>query len=68
MANFPCNPMLFVPPGLHVEHGWMRPARARVALGGELPKRHEQYAIITLEPEPQSVQVYLLLHHLSEFL
>jgi len=48
MANFPCNPMLFVPPGLHVEHGWMRPARARVALGGELPKRHEQYAIITL--------------------
>ena len=26
MANFPCNPMLFVPQGMHVEHGWLRPA------------------------------------------
>jgi hypothetical protein len=33
--------MLYAPVGLHVEHGWNRPARARVALGGELPRRHE---------------------------
>jgi hypothetical protein len=40
MANFPCNPMLFVPQGMHVEHGWQCPARARVALGGEPLRRH----------------------------
>ncbi|KAG2577560.1 hypothetical protein PVAP13_6NG210600 [Panicum virgatum] len=68
MANFTCNPMLFVPPGMHVEHGWMRPARTRVALGGEPPKRHEQFAIVTLEPEPQPVQVCNLIHHVSAFL
>ena len=68
MANFTCNPMLFVPPGMHVELGWMRPARARVALGGEPPKRHEQFAIVTLEPEPQPTQVCNLIHHVSAFL
>ena len=52
MANFPFNPMLFVPQGMHVQHGWERPARARVALGGEPPRRHEEYAIIELEPLP----------------
>jgi hypothetical protein len=68
MANFPCNPILFVPPGMHVEHGWMQPARARVALGGEPPKHHEQFAIVTLEPELQPTQVCNLLHHVSAFL
>ena len=46
----------------------MRPARTRVALGGEPPKRHEQFAIVTLEPEPQPVQVCNLIHHVSAFL
>ena len=68
MANFPSNPQLFVPPGLHVEHGWMRPARARVALGGEPIKRHEQYAIITVEPALQLNQVRNMIHHVSAFL
>jgi hypothetical protein len=51
-----------------VEHGWHRPARARVALGGEPPRRHEQYAIISLEPEPQQDQVPGILQQVSEFL
>ncbi|CAN6328775.1 unnamed protein product [Urochloa humidicola] len=52
MANFHCNPTPYLPPGAHVEDGWQRPARSRVALGGEPPRRHEEYAIVTLHPEP----------------
>lgn len=37
MANFPSNPMLYVPQGMHIEQGWNRSARSRVALGGEPP-------------------------------
>jgi len=68
MANFPCNPMLLVLASLHVEHGWQRPARARVALGAEPPRRHEQYAIISLQPEPAIVQVEDLLQEVVIFL
>lgn len=57
MANFPCNPMIYVPQGMHFENGWLRPARSRVALGGEPPRRYEQYAIIMLEPEPVQEQI-----------
>lgn len=52
MANFACNPQPYLPPGVHVEHGWLRPARSRVVLGGYPPRRHEEYGIITLIPEP----------------
>ena len=45
MANFPCNPTPFVLEEMHVEHGWAHPAHARVALGGEPPRRHEEYAM-----------------------
>ena len=68
MVNFPCNPTLLLPAGLHVDHGWQRPARARVALGGEPPRRHEQYAILSLQPEPTQAQVHHLLEEVSEFL
>ena len=44
--------MLFVPQGTHEENGWLCPARAHVAQGDEPPRRHEEYAIIVLEPEP----------------
>lgn len=50
MAIFVCNPQPFLPDGAHIEHGWQRPARSRVALGGEPPRRHEEYAIVTLHP------------------
>lgn len=52
MTNFVCNPQAFLPDGAHIEHGWQRPACSRVALGGEPPRRHEEYAIVTLHPEP----------------
>ena len=68
MANFPCNPMLFTPAGMHVEHGWQRPARARIALGGEPPHRHEEFAILELEPEPVPAQVPELIHDVVHFL
>ncbi|CAN6359072.1 unnamed protein product [Urochloa humidicola] len=68
MANFPCNPMLYIPPGLHLEQAWVRPARSRVALGGEPPRRHEQYAVITLEPPPIQEQVHEILEDVTEVL
>jgi hypothetical protein len=57
MANFPCNPMLYILIGMHVDHGWLHPTRYRVVLGGELPRRNEQYALISLEPLPIQEQV-----------
>src|SRR5207244_2467433 len=33
-----------------VQDGWHRPARGRMALGGEPPRLHEDYGIVTLEP------------------
>jgi acyl-coenzyme A thioesterase PaaI-like protein len=54
--------MLFTPAGLHAQHGWHRPARARVTLGGEPARRHEQYVVISLELEPEQDQVHGLLH------
>jgi hypothetical protein len=65
MANFPCNLMLYTPAGMHVEHGWQHPARARVALGGEPPRRHEQFAILELEPGPVPAQVPDVVHFLQ---
>ena len=53
---------------MHVQHGWEQPARARVALGGEPPRRHEEYAIIELEPLPPLQQVQALLEEIVEFL
>jgi hypothetical protein len=68
MANFPCNPMLFLSAGMHVEHGWQRTARSRVDVSGEPVRHHEQYAIFELEPEPAPTQVMGLLHKVSAFL
>ena len=54
MANFPVNPQPFLIAGLTVDHGWNRPARGRMALGGEPTREHEDYAIITINPMPQN--------------
>jgi len=45
MANFACDPAPFLLFGAHDEQGWHHPARTRLALGGEPPRRHEEYAI-----------------------
>jgi hypothetical protein len=50
MANFACDPTPFLPFIAHVENGWRHPARTRVTIGGEPPRHHEEYAIVSLEP------------------
>jgi hypothetical protein len=50
MANFPVNPRPFLVAGMAVDHGWNRPARARVALGGEPTREHEDFAIVFHQP------------------
>lgn len=61
MANFACDPTSFIPFGAHIEDGWQRPARTRVAIGGEPPRRHEEYAIVTLVPPPLPVHARVTL-------
>lgn len=53
MANFPVNPRPYLVAGPHVEHGWNRRAQGRVALGGEPPRDHEDYAIVSIDPMPK---------------
>ncbi|CAO2208316.1 unnamed protein product [Urochloa humidicola] len=68
MANFQCNPTPYLPAGAHVEHGWQRPARGRVALGGEPPRRHEDYAVVTLDPMPAEEFVLDVLRDVTDHL
>ncbi|TVU06152.1 hypothetical protein EJB05_49350, partial [Eragrostis curvula] len=58
MANFPCNPMLYAPRGAILEQGWHRPARERLALGGEPTRLHEDFGILIMNPRPAD-------HHLN---
>lgn len=50
MANFPVNPQPFLLADMQVDHGWNRPARGRLALGGEPTREHEDYAIVSIQP------------------
>lgn len=68
MANFTCDPTPFLPFGTHVEDGWLRPARARLALGGEPPCRHEEYAIVSMEPPPHLMHARFALTDVVHFL
>ena len=52
MANFIINPQPYLIAGLNVDHGWNRPYCARVAQGGEPTRKHEDYAIVTVNPMP----------------
>jgi hypothetical protein len=53
MANFPVNPRPFLVAGMAVDHGWNRPARARVTLGGEPTREHEDFGIVSISPMHQ---------------
>jgi hypothetical protein len=55
MANFPVNLRPFLVVGLVADHGWNLPARAHVALGGEPPREHEDFAIVSINPMPQEI-------------
>lgn len=52
MANFPANPEPFLPMGMEVED-WARPAHGRIIISGNPPRRHEEYAIVSVHPPPQ---------------
>jgi hypothetical protein len=41
MANFEVDPAPFVPEGMNVED-WARPARGRIIIGANPPRRHEE--------------------------
>ncbi|TVU08508.1 hypothetical protein EJB05_41913, partial [Eragrostis curvula] len=61
MANYPVNPMLYAPAGANIEDIWQRPARGRLALGGEPPRLHEDFGIVRVNPPPAA-------HHLHDAL
>lgn len=55
MANYLVNPQAFLVAGLTVNHGWNRPARGRMALGGEPTREHEDFTIVSLNPMPEDI-------------
>jgi hypothetical protein len=58
MDNFDDDPIPFVPKGINIED-WAWPARGRIIIATNPPRRHEEYAIVTVDPPP-------LLHLLYE--
>jgi hypothetical protein len=53
MANYPCNPLPHLPPGVvPVPFNTLRPQRGYMVVGGELPIICDDWAIISLELEP----------------
>jgi hypothetical protein len=54
MANFEVDPAPFVPYGMNVED-WARPARGRIIIMANPPRRHE-YAIISIDPLLQQIR------------
>jgi hypothetical protein len=68
MENFTCDPAPFLPFSAHVEDGWLRSTRARLALAGDPPRRHEEYAIMSTEPPPHPMHVWLALTDVVNFL
>jgi len=47
MDNFIVDPAPYVPHGMELED-WTQPARGRIIISGNPPRRHEEYAIVTL--------------------
>jgi hypothetical protein len=52
MENIPIDPQPFVPPGFQIQHIEGRTAVHRVVLPCR-PRRHEEYAIATIQPMPE---------------
>lgn len=49
MANFEVNPEPYIPLGFDLEI-WARPARGRLVIPGNPPRRHDEFTIATLWP------------------
>jgi hypothetical protein len=53
MANYPYDPLPHLPPGaVPVPFNALRPQRGYMVVGGELPIICDDWAIVSLEPEP----------------
>lgn len=69
MVNFHVNLQPFLLAGMTVDRGWNRPSQARVALGGEPTREHEDYAIVSINPmTQQGDQLRPMLNVTCEFL
>jgi hypothetical protein len=66
MANFEVDPAPFVPEGMNVED-WARPARGRIVITANPPRRHEEYAIISIDPPPPANQIYEAINEVLEY-
>lgn len=54
MANFDVDLSPYIPEGFDLEQ-WARPARGRMVIFGNPPRRHEMFAIATMTPAPQNL-------------
>lgn len=67
MAHFAVNPTPYVPNGFEVED-WARPARGRIIVCGNPPRRHEEYAIVTVHPPPPQNELYDVAEEVIDYL
>jgi hypothetical protein len=67
MANFVVDPAPFVPEGLEIED-WARPARSRIVINGNPPRRHDEYAIVSLVPPPPPNHLHDAMEEVATFL
>jgi hypothetical protein len=65
MANFEVDPAPFVLEGMNVED-WARSARGRIIIAANPPRRHEEYAIISIDPPPPANQIYEAINEVLE--
>jgi hypothetical protein len=65
MANFEVDPAPFIPEGMNVED-WARPARGRIIIAANPLRRHEEYAIISIDPPPAN-QIYEAIDEVLEY-
>lgn len=66
MANFVVNPVPFVPEQLQLEE-WVQPARGRIVISGNPPRRHEDFAIATIFPPPPQHLLFDAMDEVVEF-
>jgi hypothetical protein len=61
------DPTPFIPEGLEIEV-WARPTRGWIVISGNPPRRHDEYAIISLTPPPPPYQLHNAMEEVVTFL
>jgi hypothetical protein len=57
MDNFEADPIPFIPDGMNVEE-WARPPLGRIIITTNPPRRHDEYAIVSIDPPLQPNLLY----------